>query len=95
MSIMLGNLTIEQIEKRIGIEFPIETKEFMNESRQENADNVKNGKWHCFDIPFHMVCGDIETATKIYDSVKSRSSEVKERLEFSINKKNGLNHEKI
>ena len=31
---MLGNLTVEQIEKRIGISFPKETREFMSKSHQ-------------------------------------------------------------
>lgn len=33
MSIMLGNLTVSQIEKRLGIKFPEEIREFM---RQRN-----------------------------------------------------------
>ena len=80
---MLGNESIESIEKRIGIEFPQEVRQFMKDSRQQNASSVEKGKWHCFDIPFHIVCGDIETATKIYESVSARSSEVKENLGFS------------
>ena len=82
--IMLGNLTVEQIESRIGIDFPEEVKTFMKENNQGEATNIKKGKWHCFDIPFHIVCGDVETATKIYNSVKERSKEVKEALRFSI-----------
>ena len=81
---MLGNLTIMQIEKRIGIEFPDNIREFMRKSNQSKASNIKMGKWHCFDIPFHMVCGDSETAKTIYESVKERSQEVKEPLQFSI-----------
>jgi hypothetical protein len=83
---MLGNQTLEQIEKRIGIDFPDEIRQFMNDNHQPDANNIKKGKWHCFDIPFNMVCGDYETAKKIYDSVKDRSSEIKEQLQFSIYK---------
>jgi hypothetical protein len=82
--IMLGNLTVDQIEIRIGINFPEEVKIFMKENNQSEAANIKKGKWHCFDIPFHIVCGDVETATKIYNSVKEKSKEVKEVLQFSI-----------
>jgi len=85
MSILLGNLSIGQIEKRLGIEFPEQTRAFMENSHQSNANNIKNGEWHCFDIPFTLVCGDIETATKIYKSVKGKASECKEALQFSIN----------
>ena len=84
MSIMLGNLSVSQIEKRLGIEFPEEIREFMKKSHQPTASNIVSGKWHCFDIPFHMVCGDYETAKKIYESVKDRSDECKEPLQFSI-----------
>ena len=84
MSIMLGNLKIEEIERRMGIDFPEEIRIFMAENNQSEAANIHPGKWHCFDIPFHMVCGDIGTATKIYNSVKERAGEVKEPLHFSI-----------
>jgi len=81
---MLGNLNVSQIEKRLGIEFPEEIKEFMINNHQSSANNIVNGKWHCFDLPFHMVCGDLETATKIFNSVKDKSSECKESLQISI-----------
>lgn len=84
MGFMLGDLTVEQMEKRLGIEFPKEIQDFMKENHQDNASNVKPGKWHCFDIPFVIVCGDVEVATKIFDSVKHRSKEVKEQLQFSV-----------
>ena len=83
--VMFGDLTVERIERRIGIEFPDEVKIFMKDNHQSEASNIKKGKWHCFDIPFHIICGDVETATKIYNSVKERSKEVKEPLQFSVN----------
>jgi cell wall assembly regulator SMI1 len=84
MNIMLGNLSVSQIEKRLGIEFPEETREFMKQTHQSKAANIMKGKWHCFDIPFNLMCGDMETATKIYNSVKERSSECKEALQFFL-----------
>ena len=81
---MLGNLNVSQIEKRLGIEFPLEIQNLMNETQQANASDIAKGKWHCFDIPFNIVCGDIEIATKIFESVKARSSECKQTLKFSI-----------
>lgn len=84
MSIMLGNQTVSQIEKRLGIEFPEDIREFMKQTHQPEANNIAKGKWHCFDIPFNLVCGDIETATTIFNSVKDRSSECKEQLQFSL-----------
>ena len=84
MNIMLGNLSVSQIEKRLGIDFPEEIREFMKSNYQSNASNIAKGKWHCFDIPFHIICGDMDTATKIYDSVKDRSEDCRESLQFSI-----------
>jgi len=83
MNIYLGNLTIEQIEKRIGIDFPEQTREYLKKNHQSEAANIKKGKWHCFDIPFMMQCGDIETARMVYESMKDRASEVKEPLQIS------------
>jgi len=82
---MLGNLSVKQIEERLGINFPEEIREFMEQSHQPNANNIAARKWHCFDLPFHIVCGDLETATKIYESVKDRSNECKTNLQFSLN----------
>lgn len=84
MNIMLGNMSVNDIEKRIGIEFPEEIREFMQETNQENASKVEKGKWHCYDIPFSIVCGDMEIATKIFNSVKSRGSECKVPLQFCL-----------
>jgi len=46
MGIMLGNLTVEQIERRLGISFPAEVKLFMSENNQSEAAFIKKGKWH-------------------------------------------------
>jgi hypothetical protein len=81
---MLGNLSVSQIEERLGIEFPVQIRKFMIENNQSIAENIQKGKWHCFDIPFNIVCGDLETATKIYESVKDRSHECKDKLSFSL-----------
>ncbi len=83
---MLGNLKIEEIEKRSGIEFTKELKDYMKVRKQESASNIKRGKWHCFDIPFVLLCGDLETATNIHDHLKTFSSEFKEQLQISIDK---------
>lgn len=67
MNIMLGNQTPEQIEKRLHISFTDEHKKELRDSWQQKAESIADGKWHCFDIPFVFVCGDIETAKKWRD----------------------------
>ena len=88
MEFMLGNLTVNKIEERLGIVFPDEIREFMKSTHQPEANNVAKGKWHCFDIPFVLVCGDIDIATKIFDSVKHRAGECKEALQFVLSSGN-------
>lgn len=84
---MLGNLSVKQIESRLGIEFPQEIRDFMGKTHEPNANKIPKGKWHCFDMPFNLMCGDMETATRIFESVKEKSTECKERLIFSLSNK--------
>ena len=84
MVIYLGNLSVAQIERRLGIEFPQECRDFMNATHQDSASNIQAGKWHCFDLPFNLACGDRETATKIFEWLKPLSGQCKTALEFSI-----------
>lgn len=86
MNIMLGNLSVNEIEKRLGIEFPEEIRDFMKQNHQSEANNIAKGKWHCFDIPFNLVCGDVDVATKIFNSVKDKSADCKEKLQISVSK---------
>ena len=67
MNIMLGNLTVDKIEQRLHISLSEQHKQELFASRQEKAENIADGKWHCFDIPFMMVCGDKKTAEKCRD----------------------------
>ena len=64
MGIMLGNLSVEDIEYRLSITLSDEDRKQLNDSRQQKAEKIEQGKWHCFDLPFMIVCGDKETAVK-------------------------------
>lgn len=68
MGIMLGNLTVDQIEKRLQIALTDQHKKELFESWQQKAENIADGSWHCFDLPFVMVCGDKKTAEKWRDA---------------------------
>ena len=52
MNIMLGDLSVQEMETRLGINFPDDLKNYMIENRQHKAANIQEGKWHCFDMPF-------------------------------------------
>lgn len=84
MNIYLGNLDVADIEKRCGVNFPVELVDYMQPKKQDEAANVKNGMWHCFDIPFVLVCGDMETATEIYKHLQPLSSQIKQPLQISL-----------
>lgn len=86
MNIYLGDLSINAIEKRVGIKFPDELKNFMESRHQSTASNIQKGKWHCFDIPFTLVCGDMETAKEIYKYLAPFSDDFKEPLLISLQK---------
>ena len=75
MAIYLGNLSIKEIEKRAGFEFPKELVDFMKPRRQQEASNIAVDRWHCFDIPFVLECGDLETAKKIYSYLQPFSGQ--------------------
>lgn len=84
MNIMLGNLTVSEIEKRSGVTFPSELKQLMEETYQADANNIADGKWHCFDIPFTLVCGGMTIAQRVYDHLKSESCNFKEPLHIAL-----------
>ena len=84
MNIMLGNLSVPEMEKRSGVTFPEELKAILSETRQEDASNIKPGRWHCFDAPFVLVCGGMELAQSIYDHLKDMSSKFKEPLQIAL-----------
>lgn len=84
MPFLLGNLTIDEMQSRSGVQFPPELIEYMQSRHQPEADNIKPGKWHCFDIPFTLVCGDIDTAQHIYGYLKPLSASFKQKMGISI-----------
>jgi len=81
---LLGNLSLKEIQNRTGVEFPQVLVDYMETRHQSCASNIKKGKWHCFDIPFILVAGDLETATEIYNNLKSLSGDFKEEMQIAI-----------
>lgn len=89
MNIRLGNLRVDEIEARAGVKFSDELKSLLKATHQENASNVAEGKWHCFDIPFTMVCGGMPLAQKIYDHLKDEAANFKEPLSIALSNTEG------
>ena len=84
MQFMFGNLTLDEIQRRSGVEFPSELIAFMASRHQSEAQDVKPGKWHCFDIPFTLVCGDMETAKEIIKRLPPLSASFKEQMNIAL-----------
>lgn len=84
MGIMLGNLTVSEIEKRTEVTFSEKLKQLMGGTHQAKAENIADGKWHCFDMPFTLVCGGMPLAQEIYDHLKEDSSKFKEPMQIAL-----------
>ena len=83
MAIYLGNLTIDQFEKRCGITLTDEEKVILNELREEKCDNVKgNNKIHIYDIPFLIECGNPEARKTVIDMLTPYAGEIKCALQI-------------
>ena len=69
MYIFLGNLTPEQLEKRLGITLTDSDRNYLSEHRQEKVNNTPLGdeKFHIYDIPLMIMCDTINTAIKVRD----------------------------
>ena len=84
MSIYLGNLSAKEMCERLGIECTEQIAD-MELAREQKAD-VKSGtdKWHCFDIPFEVVCGTREVAMVWYDILSPMEKQMKQPIRFSV-----------
>jgi len=83
---LLGNLTTNQIEKRLCFTLTTDERAMLESMRQNKAEHIMPGKWHCFDIPFTMLCGDMDTAKKVHELLRPYSGEMKGQLQISIEK---------
>lgn len=81
--IMLGNLTIEQFEKRCGITLTDSERQTLNELREQTCDKVDgNNKIHIYDIPFMIVCGNGEARKTVIDMLTPYAGDIKTALQI-------------
>jgi len=86
MSYAMGNLSLNAIEKRLEITFTEDEREKLENMRQDIAALIEPGKWHCFDTPFLLVCGDIETAQEIAKILHPYESQMKGNIQIGIDR---------
>jgi hypothetical protein len=70
MGIMLGNLTVGELEKRSGVTFSEEDRRFLGEYRVNHASVIPKDGFHIFDIPFCILCGSREFTQELYGVIK-------------------------
>jgi hypothetical protein len=82
--VYLGNLTTKQLTERLGIALTIDEIEKLEEKRTDNAQEIPEGKWHCFDAPFSIQVGDYDTAQFLADILGPYGSEMKTSIQIGI-----------
>lgn len=73
---MLGNLTPNQMKERLGVTFTEDEIKWLESTRQNKAEDIAAGKWHCFDLPFRIVTGDEEMGVKVRDMLMPYSNKM-------------------
>jgi hypothetical protein len=81
---MLGNLYVADIEKRLGVDFPEPFRSDFSGRHNPDANYIRPGKWHCFDIPFVLVCGDMAVVELVRDNLMPLSSEMETALHINV-----------
>jgi len=88
MGIMLGNLSVNEIQNRLSISFTDEEISMLNSTHQGPVDvPLESGCWHCFDIPFMLVCDSMETAISMRDMLKKYEKDMKGTIQIGIDPK--------
>ena len=66
IDILMGNMTIEQFEAEHNFHLTDQERAFFQSTRQDLATVIEKGRWHGFDMPREIVCGDKDMADKVY-----------------------------
>lgn len=81
--IMLGNLTVEQLEKRCGISLTEKERETLNSLREETCDKVDgNNKIHIYGMPFLIMCGNPDARKTVMDMLTPYAGDMKTSLQI-------------
>jgi len=87
MSIYLGNVSIEDIEKRLGITLTDIERGWFKLHHQDNASDIQPNRWHCYDIPFDLTCGDLETAKHVAGILSPYSKKMKTSIQICVERR--------
>ena len=81
--IYLGNLTIQQMEERLGITLSDDERDRLNALREEYCNNVAgNEKIHVYDIPFCIECGNPSARKTVIDILTPYAKKMKTPIQI-------------
>lgn len=81
MGFRLGNLTILAVENKHGFNLLDEERETLESMRQDDAQEIKEGKFHVFDEPMTMfVCDSASTRSDVIKILSKYNSDIKGQL---------------
>ena len=78
--ILLGNLYVKDIEKRLNIQLSDSERKFLKNTHQDEASNIKKNSWHCFDMPFVIHCGNKEITEKIVEILTPYENQMESQI---------------
>ena len=82
---MLGNLSLDEMEKLAEVKFPQAFKDEMIKHRQQNiSQSMIAGKWHCYHLPFELVLGGKSLIPLVKEHLVPLSSRFKKSLQVSV-----------
>lgn len=87
MYVYLGNVTIEEIQERVGTVFEPEDIERLKKTYSDDATVAGKEKWHCFEIPFAIVCGSTETAENVVGILTKYAGKFTRRVAIEVSSK--------
>ena len=67
MTAKFGNLTVNEMEQLQEINLTEDVRAKLEKMRQNDAQNIKQGKFHIFRFPFVIDCGDEDTAREVIE----------------------------
>lgn len=82
MNILLGNLTVKELESEHGFNLSDEHRTALERMRQNKAEVYKTDKFHIFDIPRTILCGSKDVAVNVYEILKLY--DIKGHIEIAI-----------
>lgn len=82
MFVSFGNLSVDELERRVGAKFNEEDKKWLVEHRTSTAKGEK-GKFHIFDMPF-SIHTDPDIADKLVEILKKYNDEKTFERDLSV-----------